>query len=135
MRVFFVLLFFYFSIIHLSLVHSFFNFIFHLLTFYLSLIIISLLLLFMSLLSLLLLLFLLVQLFLRNQVGENLKQGIQAPWSTHYVKPFQSRIQRPHSILGELLWILLKSFQPFCNFTKSFLNYKGLRQAGSIIPK
>ena len=66
----------------LSLAITFFNFIFHCLTIYINLIIVLLLLLLMSLLSLLLLLLLLSQLFLRKQVGESSKQGIQVAWSS-----------------------------------------------------
>ena len=66
-----------------------------------------------------------LQLFLRNQVRESSKQGIQAAWSTpiHHVKRWISRFRGVYRALaasdGELFLILLKGFRPFCNVTRS----------------
>ena len=85
----------------------------------------------LSLLSILLLLQFLfwlilpVQLFLRNQVGESSKQGIQAAWSTpiYHVKLWIIRFRGIYRVLAvseeELFLNLLKSLWPLCNVTTS----------------
>ena len=113
---FFLLLFLHLPIIYLSLAIAFFNFIFHCLTIYINLITVLLLLLLMSFLSLLLLLLLLSQLFLRKQVGESSKQGIQVAWSSpiNHVKWSISRFRGVYRDLtvsgGSSFWYYLKAF-------------------------
>ena len=66
-----------------------------------------------------------VQLFLRNQVGESYKQGIQAAWSTpiHPVKWWISRFRGTYRALAAsevgLFFILLEGLRPLCNVTRS----------------
>ena len=85
----------------------------------------------LSLLWLLLLLQLLfwwilpVQLFLRNQVGESSKSGIQAAWSTpiHHATWWISRFRGIYRALtaseAGLSLILLKGLRPLCKVTRS----------------
>ena len=95
-----------------------------------SFIITTIILVLLSLLWLLLLQFLfwlilLVQLFLRNQVAESSKQGIQAAWSTpiHYVKWWISCFWGIYRVLeaseAGLFLILLRGLLPLCNVTRS----------------
>ena len=64
------------------------------------------------------LLILLIQVFLRNQIGESSKQGIQATWSTpiYHDEWWISCVRgtyRTHATFGvELFVILVNSFQP-----------------------
>ena len=66
-----------------------------------------------------------LQLFLRNQVGESSKQGIQAAWSTpiHHVKWWISHFRGIYRALAAsevgLFLILLKGLRPLCNVTRS----------------
>ena len=65
-----------------------------------------------------------LQLFLRNQVGESSKQGIQTARSTpiHHVKWWIS-VSEAYIVLvsseGELFLTLLKGLWPLCNATRS----------------
>ena len=95
-------------------------------SYYLFTVIIDLLsLLWWLLLQLLFWLILPVQLFLRNQVGESSKQGIQAAWSTpiHHVKWWISSFRGIYRALAAseagLFLILLKDLRPLCNVTRS----------------
>ena len=79
------------------------------------------------LLQLLFWLILLVQLFLRNQVGESSKQGIQAAWSTpiHHVKWWISRFRTYLKwwIISFLLFQLLLEFSSgavYCSYEVSW---------------
>ena len=88
---------------------------FHLPTTYLSLVI-TLLLLLLLLLQLCLLI-LPLWVFLRNQVGESSKQGIQAAWSTpiHHVKWWISRFRsvcRTYAASEVELFVILAAFGP-----------------------
>ena len=66
-----------------------------------------------------------LQLFLRNQVGESSKQGIQAVWSTsiHLFKWLISRFKSVYRTFTlserELFLILLKGPRPLYNVTRS----------------
>ena len=66
-----------------------------------------------------------LSLFLRNQLGESSKQGIQVTWSIpiHHVKWWISRfrgVYRNFIASGKSsFWYYLKSFRPFCNITGS----------------
>ena len=66
-----------------------------------------------------------LQLFLRNQVGESSKQGIQAVWSTliHHFKWLITRFRGVYRTLTlserELFLILLKGPRPLYNVTRS----------------
>ena len=66
-----------------------------------------------------------LQLFLRNQVRENSKQGIQVAWSTpiHHIKWWIIRFRGLHRALvasdGGLFLILIKGFQSLFNVTRS----------------
>ena len=66
-----------------------------------------------------------LQLFLRNQVVESSKQGIQVAWSTpiHHIKRWIIRFRRIHRALvasdGGLFLILIKGFQSLFNVTRS----------------
>ena len=88
-------------------------------------IIVLLSLLWFLLLQLLFWLILPLQLFLRNQVGESSKKGIQAAWSTpiHHVKWWISRFRGIYRALAAsevgLFLILLKGLRPLCNVTRS----------------
>ena len=88
-------------------------------------IIVLLSLLWFLLLQLLFWLILPLQLFLRNQVGESSKKGIQAAWSTpiHHVKWWISHFRGIYRALAAseagLFLILLKCVQPLCNVTRS----------------
>ena len=90
-----------------------------------TIIIVLLSLLWLLLLQLLFWLILPVELFLRNQVGESSKQGIQAAWSTpiHHVKWRISRFRGIYRALAGsdagLFLILLKGLRPLCSFTRS----------------
>ena len=90
-----------------------------------TIIIVLLSLLWLLLLQLLFWLILPVELFLRNQVGESSKQGIQAAWSTpiHHVKWWISRFRGIYRALAAsevgLFLILLKGLRPLCNVTRS----------------
>ena len=90
-----------------------------------TIIIVLLSLLWLLLLQLLFWLILPVELFLRNQVGESSKQGIQAAWSTpiHHVKWWISRFRGIYRALtapeAGLFLILLKGLWPLCNVTRS----------------
>ena len=90
-----------------------------------TIIIVLLSLLWLLLLQLLFWLILPVELFLRNQVGESSKQGIQAAWSTpiHHVKWWISRFRGIYRALAAsevgLFLILLKNLRPLCNVTRS----------------
>ena len=90
-----------------------------------TIIIVLLSLLWLLLLQLLFWLILPVELFLRNQVGESSKQGIQAAWSTpiHHVKWWISRFRGTYRALAAseagLFLILLKDLRPLCNVTRS----------------
>ena len=87
-------------------------------------IIVLLSLLWFLLLQLLFWLILPLQLFLRNQVGESSKKGIQAAWSTpiHHVKWWISRFRGIYRALAAsevgLFLILLKDLRPLCNVTR-----------------
>ena len=88
-------------------------------------IIVLLSLLWLLLLQLLFWLILPVELFLRNQVGESSKQGIEAAWSTPipHVKWWISRFRGIHRALAasevRLFLILLKGLRPLCNVTRN----------------
>ena len=92
-----------------------------------TIIIVLLSLLWLLLLQLLFWLILPVQLFLRNQVGESSKQGIQAAWSTpiHHVKWWISRFRgiykEPCLAASEagLFLIILRGLRPLCKVTRS----------------
>ena len=77
------------------------------------------------LLQLLFWLILPVELFLRNQVGESSKQGIQAAWSTpiHHVNWWISRFRGIYRALSAsevgLFLILLKGLRPLYNVIRS----------------
>ena len=66
-----------------------------------------------------------LQLFLRNQVRDNSKQGIQVAWSTpiHHIKWWIIRFRGLHRALvasdGGLFLILIKGFQSLFNVTRS----------------
>ena len=68
-----------------------------------------------------------LQVFLKNQVRESSKQGIQVAWSTliHNVKWWISHFRDMYRTLttseGELFLMLLKGFWQLCNATRSFL--------------
>ena len=90
-----------------------------------TIILVLLSLLWLLLLQFLFWLILLVQLFLRNQVPESSKQGIQATWSTliHHVKWWISHFRGIYRALtaseAGLFLILLKGLRPLCNATRS----------------
>ena len=68
-----------------------------------------------------------LQLFLRNQVGESSKEGIQTAWSTliYHINSWISRFRGVCRSLtaseGKLFLILLKNFQSLFNITRSFV--------------
>ena len=90
-----------------------------------TIIIVLLSLLWLLLLQLLFWLILPVQLFLRNQVGESSKSGIQAAWSTpiHHATWWISRFRGIYRALtaseAGLSLILLKGLRPLCKVTRS----------------
>ena len=89
-----------------------------------TIIIVLLSLLWLLLLQLLFWLILPVELFLKNQVGESSKQGIQVAWSTpiYHVKWWISRFRGIYRTLAAsevgLFLMLLKGLWPLCNVTR-----------------